>query len=70
MRLIGWTLQLGFLAAVYLTMTGKLQISLPETVMGFEVPAVAREWLDRNAEIAGYGRQTQETFKQITNKIR
>ena len=68
--LLGWTLKLGFLAAVYLTMTGKVTLSLPETVMGFEVPTAARQWVDRNAEIAGYGRQTQDTFKQITDKIR
>jgi hypothetical protein len=68
--LLGWTVQLGFLAAFYLTMTGKLDISLPETVMGFEVPAVARQWVDRNAEIAGYARQTRETFRQIGDKIR
>jgi hypothetical protein len=36
--LFGWTIKLGFLAVVYLAMTGNVKLQLPETVMGYEVP--------------------------------
>ena len=50
--LLGWTVKLGFLAAVYLVMTGSLKVQLPETVLGYEVVAVgdAKEALKTIAE--------------------
>ena len=68
--LLGWLVKLGFLAVVYLTMTGNVKVKLPETVMGYEVPPVARQWVDRNAQINDMGRQTQDGFKQISDSFR
>jgi hypothetical protein len=68
--LLGWTVKLGFLAVVYLTMTGNLKVQLPETVMGFEVPPVARQWADRNTQITDISNKTQSGFKQISDSFK
>ena len=68
--LLGWGLKLGFLGVVYLAMTGGLQLKLPETVLGFEVPAEARQWVDRNGKINELAGKTQSGFKGIADAIR
>ena len=68
--LFGWTIKLGFLALVYMTMTGNLRVQLPETVMGYEVPPVARQWVDRTAQINDIAGKTQSGFKQISDSFR
>ena len=68
--LLGWTVKLGFLAVVYLTMTGNLQVHLPETVLGFEVPAPARQWVERNNQVSDIGNKTQSGFKQISDSFK
>ena len=68
--LLGWTVKLGFLAVVYLTMTGKLKLQLPETVLGYEVPAQARQWVDRNSQISDIANKTQTGFKQISDSFK
>lgn len=65
--LFGWTIKLGFLAVVYLAMTGNLKIQLPETVMGYEVPAQARQFVERTSQIGDIGAKTQASFKQISD---
>lgn len=66
--LLGWTVKLGFLAVVYLTMTGNLKVQLPETILGFEVPAPARQWVDRNNQVSDIA--TQTGFKQISDSVK
>ena len=51
--LLGWTVKLGFLAVVYLTMTGNLKVQLPETLLGYEVPVQARAALVEFAPTRG-----------------
>jgi hypothetical protein len=68
--LLGWTVKLGFLAVVYLTMTGNLKVQLPETVLGFEVPAPARQWVDRTSQISDIANKTQTGFKQISDSFK
>ena len=68
--LLGWTVKLGFLAVVYLTMTGNLKVQLPETVLGFEVPAPARQWVERNNQVSDIGNKTQSGFKQISDSFK
>ena len=68
--LLGWTVKLGFLAVVYLTMTGNLKVQLPETVLGFEVPAPARQWVERNNQVSDIANKTQSGFKQISDSFR
>jgi hypothetical protein len=68
--LLGWTVKLGFLAVVYLTMTGSLKVQLPETVMGFEVPAPARLWVERNNQVSDIANKTQAGLKQISDSLK
>jgi hypothetical protein len=68
--LLGWTVKLGFLAVVYLTMTGNLKVQLPETILGVEVPAPARQWVDRNSQISDIANRTQTGFKQISDSFK
>ena len=68
--LFGWTIKLGFLAVVYLAVTGNLKVQLPETVMGYEVPAQARQWVDRTSQIGDIGTKTQAGFKQISDSFK
>lgn len=68
--LFGWAIKLGFLAVVYLAMTGNLKVQLPETVMGYEVPAQARQWVDRTSQISDIGTKTQAGFKQISDSFK
>jgi hypothetical protein len=67
---LGWTVKLGFLALVALTLTGNLRLQLPEKVLGYEVPLEARQWLDRNAQIGDLGAKAQSGFKQITDSFK
>ena len=68
--LLGWAVKLGFLALVVLTLTGNLHLQLPATVLGYEVPAQARQWVDRNAQIGDIAGKTQSGFKQISDSLR
>ena len=68
--LLGWLVKLGFLAVVYLTMTGNVKVKLPEAVLGYEVPLAARQWVDRNAQINDIARQTQDGFNQISDSFK
>jgi hypothetical protein len=68
--LLGWAVKLGFLAVVYLTMTGNLKVQLPETVLGYEVPAQARQWVDRNSQISDIANMTQTNLKHITDSLK
>ena len=68
--LLGWTVKLGFLAVVYLTMTGDLKVQLPEKILGFDVPAPARQWVDRNSQVSDIANQTQAGLKQISDSFK
>jgi len=68
--LLGWAVKLGFLAVVAMVMTGNLKIQLPEKVLGYEVPAQARQFVDRGSQITEIGTKTQSGFKQISDSFR
>jgi hypothetical protein len=67
--LIGWIFKLGCLGLLYFGMTSGLRIQLPEEILGYRVPASAQQWVDRNAQIGEYGRQTQASFQTISNSL-
>ncbi len=69
MRLIGWVVKLGALGAVYFGMTSGMHITLPDEVLGYKVPAGAQEWVDRNAQIAEYGKKTTASFQNIADTL-
>ena len=68
--LLGWAVKLGFLAVVYLAMTGNLKVQLPETVLGYEVPVQARQWVDRNSQISDIANMTQTNLKHIADSLK
>ena len=68
--LIGWAFKLSVLGLLYVGMTSGVKIKLPESVLGYKVPDAAQQWVDRNAQIADYGRQTQAGFKSIGDAIK
>ena len=70
MRLLGWTVKLGALGLVYVGMTSGLQIKLPDEILGYKVPSSAQQWVDRNAQIGEYGKQTQAGFKSISDSFK
>jgi hypothetical protein len=67
--LVGWMVKLGVLGLIYLGMTSGVHIQLPEEILGYRVPASAQQWVDRNAQIGEYGKQTQAGFKTIADSF-
>lgn len=67
---LGWIFKAAFLGVLYLGVTSGLQVRLPETILGFKVPEQAQQWVDRTAQIAEYGKQTQQGFKGISDSFK
>ena len=68
--LVGWMFKLGFLGLIYFGMTSGFRIELPEQILGYQVPTTAQQWVDRNAQIGEYGKQTQAGFKAISDSFK
>ena len=66
---VGSILKLSFAGVVYLGMTSGFRIQLPEEILGYQVPASAQQWVDRNAQIGDFGKQTQAGFKNISDSL-
>jgi hypothetical protein len=67
--LVGWMFKLGFLGLIYVGMTSGVRIQLPDEILGYKVPASAQQWVDRNAQIGEYGKQTKASFENIADGI-
>ncbi len=68
--LFGWALKISLAGVVYLGLTSGFKVKLPEEVLGYKVPAAAQEWVDRNAQIGAYGKQSQAGFKAIGDQLK
>jgi hypothetical protein len=68
--LVGWLFKLGFLGVAYLAVTGSLQFKLPDSVLDYEVPQQARDWVERNAQINELAGKTEASLKQISARSR
>jgi hypothetical protein len=68
--LVGWMVKLSFLDLIYFGMTSGFRIELPEQILGYQVPTTAQQWVDRNAQIGEYGKQTQAGFKAISDSFK
>jgi hypothetical protein len=64
--LLGWLFKLGFLGVAYLAATGSLQFKLPDSMLGYEVPPEARQWVERNAQL----NDLEASLKQIAARLR
>ncbi len=69
MRLVGWVVKLAALGLVYVGMTSGLHVTLPDEILGYKVPATAQQWVDRNAQIGEYGKQTKASFQNISDSL-
>jgi hypothetical protein len=65
--LVGWMFKLSFLGLIYFGMTSGFRIQLPEEILGYRLPTSAQQWVDRNAQIGEFGKQTQAGFKTIAD---
>jgi hypothetical protein len=69
--LLGWTIKLAVIGGLYFAVsTGAVHVKLPETVLGYKVPAEAQQFVDRTAKIAEYGQQTTDGFKHIAQGLK
>jgi hypothetical protein len=68
--LLGWAVKFAVVGVVYLGLTSGFKVKLPEEVLGYKVPATAQEWVDRNAQIGAYGKQTQAALKSIGEQLK
>lgn len=68
--LVGWMFKLSFLGLIYFGMTSGFRIQLPEEILGYRLPVEAQQWVDRNAQIGEYGKQTQAGFKNIAGSFK
>ena len=68
--LLGWLFKLGFLGVAYLAVTGSLQFKLPDSVLGYEVPREARQWVERNAQINDLASKTDVSLKEISARLK
>lgn len=68
--LLGWIFKAAFMGVLYLGVTSGLQVKLPETILGYKVPEQARQFVDRTAQIADFGQQTQNGFKGIADSFK
>ena len=68
--LLGWALKLSVVGVVYIGMTSGFKVKLPEEVLGYKVPATAQQWVDRNAQIGAYGRETKAAFETIGQQLK
>ncbi|SKA34007.1 hypothetical protein SAMN02745126_05452 [Enhydrobacter aerosaccus] len=67
--ILGWSVKLSIAGLLYVALSSG-SVHLPETVLGYRVPDSARQWVDRNAQIADFGRQTQASFKGLADAIK
>jgi len=68
--ILGWSIKLSVAGLVYVGMTSGSNIKLAEEVLGYKVPPSAQQWIDRNAQLADFGKQTQAGFKSIAGSLK
>jgi hypothetical protein len=68
--LLGWALKLAVIGAIYVGITSGYKIKLPEQVLGYKVPETAQQWVDRNAQLSEYGKQTRAGFETLGQQLK
>ncbi len=67
--LLNWSIKLSLAGVLYIAATTGASVKLPETILGFKVPESARQWVNRNADMAAIGEQTTTGFKTIGDSL-
>jgi hypothetical protein len=62
-----WAIKLSIAGVLYIAMTHGSHLKLPETILGFPVPAVAQQFLDSSSQISDLGKQTTAGFQGIAD---
>ena len=68
--LLGWSIKLSIAALLYAAVTNGNQLKLPDTVLGYKVPDSAKQFVERNSQIAEFGQKTTAGFKGIGDSIK
>ena len=68
--LLGWAFRLGFLGMAWLAVTGNLQLKLPESVLGYEMPPLVRQWAERAARVGDLENGTGSGLKRISDSLK
>ena len=68
--LLGWSLKLAVVGAIYVGMTSGFKIKLPEEILGYKVPESAQRFVERSAQIGEIGQKTQNGFKSIADGLK
>ena len=67
--LLGWSLKLAVLGLIYAGVTGMIPMTLPDTIMGFQVPDAAKR-LAGSGQIQEIAGKTQAGFKGIADSFK
>jgi hypothetical protein len=65
-----WAIKLSIAGVLYIAMTQGVRLKLPETILGFQVPAAAQQLLDKGGDIAGLGDQATAGFQGISESFK
>jgi hypothetical protein len=68
--LLGWAFKLGFVGAAYLALTGNLQLKLPDSMLGYEMPPLAKQWAERVSRINDLENSGENGLRQISDRLR
>jgi hypothetical protein len=68
--LLGWAFKLGFLGAAYLVVSGKLPLKLPDSVLGYEMPPLAKQWAERVSQVNDLENSGGNVLRQISDRLR
>ncbi len=65
--LLGWMFKLGFLGMACLAATGNLQPRLPESLLGYEMPPLVRQWAARAGDLEN---STVSGLRRISDSLK
>jgi hypothetical protein len=68
--LLGWVFKLGFLGMACLAATGDLQLRLPESMLGYEMPPLVRQWAERAARVGDLENSTTSGLRRISDSLK
>jgi hypothetical protein len=68
--LLGWVFKLGFLGMACLAATGNLQLRLPESLLGYEMPPMVRQWAERAARVGDLDNGIASGLRRISDSLK
>jgi hypothetical protein len=68
--LLGWSLKLAVMGLIYAGVTGMIPMTLPDTIMGLQVPDAAKRLAGSGGQIQEIAGKTQAGFKGIADSFK